>query len=414
MENLKKNTIWNIIGTTINAMVSLLLMIAVTRINGINEAGIFTFSFSFATLLNIVGVYAGRIFQVTDNSKKTNKDYFINRIITCVIMILSCIAYNCIKRYNIEKSLVMLSLTFLKMLEAFSDVLYGYLQKDDKLYIVGESLTLKGIVGTIAFVLIDLITKNYIVSIIIYSLVFLIFVIFYDLKYAKIKEVVTEKYSYKNVKKIFIEGLPTFLASFLTMYLINSSKYAIDGVLSDDMQAVFGIIIMPATIMILITQFIIHPFLNMVNNYIINKDYKNIVNITLKLSMFIVACGVAVILICHFLGIYIIGWIYGLDLLSYRWMLDVILAGAVFYALTSIITTILIAMRHTVIQVVIYGVMSLFTFIASRILVNVAGMWGATANYFITMLFGFIMFVIVYAVVLKKEKSKNKVKKLKV
>ena len=180
------------------------------------------------------------------------------------------------------------------------------------------------------------------------------------------------------------------------------------------MQAVFGIIIMPATIMILITQFIIHPFLNMVNNYIINKDYKNIVNITLKLSMFIVACGVAVILICHFLGIYIIGWIYGLDLLSYRWMLDVILAGAVFYALTSIITTILIAMRHTVIQVVIYGVMSLFTFIASRILVNVAGMWGATANYFITMLFGFIMFVIVYAVVLKKEKSKNKVKKLKV
>ena len=212
MENLKKNTIWNIIGTTINAMVSLLLMIAVTRINGINEAGIFTFSFSFATLLNIVGVYAGRIFQVTDNSKKTNKDYFINRIITCVIMILSCIAYNCIKRYNIEKSLVMLSLTFLKMLEAFSDVLYGYLQKDDKLYIVGESLTLKGIVGTIAFVLIDLITKNYIVSIIIYSLVFLIFVIFYDLKYAKIKEVVTEKYSYKNVKKIFIEGLPTFLA----------------------------------------------------------------------------------------------------------------------------------------------------------------------------------------------------------
>ena len=64
----------------------------------------------------------------------------------------------------------------------------------------------------------------------------------------------------ENIKKIFIEGLPTVLASFLTMYLINSSKYAIDGVLSDDIQAIFGIIIIPATIMTLITQFVVHPF----------------------------------------------------------------------------------------------------------------------------------------------------------
>ena len=47
MKNLKKNTIWNIVGTTLNAFVSLVLMVAVTRINGINDAGIFTFSFSF-------------------------------------------------------------------------------------------------------------------------------------------------------------------------------------------------------------------------------------------------------------------------------------------------------------------------------------------------------------------------------
>lgn len=413
MKNLKKNTIWNIVGTTLNAFVSLVLMVAVTRINGINDAGIFTFSFSFALLLYMIGVYSGRVFQVTDNKKRTNKDYLINRLITCGVMLLCAIGYVIIKRYDISKCALIITLTILKMLEAFSEVIYGYLQKEDKLYIVGISLTIKSLIGIFAFIIIDIITKNYLLAVCVYVLIDLIIIFLYDFKYENINEILNEKSSGENIKKIFIEGLPTFLASFLTMYLINSSKYAIDGVLSDDIQAIFGIIIMPATIMTLITQFVVHPFLNMVNNYIINKDYKNIINITLKLSMFIVACGVAVILICHFLGIYIIGWIYGLDLLSYRWMLDVILAGAVFYAITSIITTILIAMRHTVIQVVVYGIMSLFTFIASRILVNRAGIWGATANYFITMLFGFIIFVIVYAVVLKKEEKKDKVKKLK-
>ena len=73
-ENTRKNTIWNIIGTTINAFSSLFFMIIVTRVNGVFDAGIFTFAFSTATMFNIIGVYAGRIYQVTDNDNNTNKD----------------------------------------------------------------------------------------------------------------------------------------------------------------------------------------------------------------------------------------------------------------------------------------------------------------------------------------------------
>ena len=39
-KNLKKNTIWNIIGTGINAFASLFFMIIATRINDVYEAGI--------------------------------------------------------------------------------------------------------------------------------------------------------------------------------------------------------------------------------------------------------------------------------------------------------------------------------------------------------------------------------------
>ena len=63
----KKNIIWNIIGATANAFNSLFFAIIVTRINGINDGGIFTYSFATACLLYMIGVYSGRTFQVTDN-----------------------------------------------------------------------------------------------------------------------------------------------------------------------------------------------------------------------------------------------------------------------------------------------------------------------------------------------------------
>ena len=66
MEKSRKNILWNIIGATTNAFNSLLFTIIVTRINGTNDAGIFTYAFATACLLYVIGVYLGRTYQVTD------------------------------------------------------------------------------------------------------------------------------------------------------------------------------------------------------------------------------------------------------------------------------------------------------------------------------------------------------------
>ena len=63
--NLKKNFILNSIGSTIYAFTSLFFLIIVTRINDINEAGIFTFAFSNACLLQVICTYSVLSFQVT-------------------------------------------------------------------------------------------------------------------------------------------------------------------------------------------------------------------------------------------------------------------------------------------------------------------------------------------------------------
>ena len=403
-KNLKKNTIWNIIGTGINAFVSLFFMIIATRINDVYEAGIFSFAFSVATLFNVIGTYSGRIYQVTERKEISNKEFLINRIISCLIMSLIAVFFVLIKGYETTKIIIIMLLCFWKMLEAFCDTIYAFMQKSDELYKVGISLTIKNSIGIVAFLIVDLITKNLIFAIIAFILSYIMIMIFYDFIQCNIKNQIKGKTNKRNVMDIFINGFPTFCVTFLNIYLINASKYAIDNVMTEDYQAIFGIIVMPATIMVLLAQFMVHPFLNSITNYIEKSEYDKLNKFLLKITIILVVIGAICIVFCYFIGIYILQFIYGISLINYNICLTIILVGAIFSALTSVIITVLIAMRHTLIQMIIYIVMTILTYISSNMLVNKYGIMGASINYSLVMFINLLAFYIAYVVISKKQK----------
>lgn len=72
-DNLKKNYIWNTIGTTFLSFNSLFFMIIVTRINGIQDGGIFSFSYASACIVNAIALFCGRTYQVTDDNKEISE-----------------------------------------------------------------------------------------------------------------------------------------------------------------------------------------------------------------------------------------------------------------------------------------------------------------------------------------------------
>ena len=143
-KNLKKNTIWNTLGITLNSFNSLFFLIIINRINGTDVAGIFSFGFSVSCLLYVVGIYSGRTFQISDVKNEFNdREYLLHKIFSCCAMMILAIIFIFARNYTLEKNLVIIFLCLYKCLEAFSDTLYGYLQKNFKLYIVGKSLFFK-------------------------------------------------------------------------------------------------------------------------------------------------------------------------------------------------------------------------------------------------------------------------------
>ena len=181
-EQFKKNFIWNLIGTTFNAF----FMVIITRINGLEDAGIFTIAFSTACILYMIGIYAGRIYQVTENDKSiADKDYIVNRIISCLAIIIISIVFVIIRKYDIYKSSIFIILATYKALEAFSDVFYGIMQKQELLEKAGKSTFMKAFISVIIFTIIDCLTHNLVLASFSIVITFLSIIIFYDIKTLK-------------------------------------------------------------------------------------------------------------------------------------------------------------------------------------------------------------------------------------
>lgn len=164
----------------------------------------------------------------------------------------------------------------MKCCEVFSDVFYGILQKNDNLQQVGKSLFFKSIASIVIFIILDLITKNLLLSCLGLDLIWLIILFLYDIPKTKQHINSTEEFRVSNIVKLYKDGFFSFSILFLGVYLVNAQKYALDGVIVESLQAIFGIVLMPATIISLACQYLLQPILNTIANLYALGKKKNL------------------------------------------------------------------------------------------------------------------------------------------
>ena len=100
----RKNFIWNTIGTILFGFTSLFFLIIITRINGVDDAGIYSYAFANASIFATIGFFAGRTFQVTErNNKISDADYLYNHLTTFFIMMFCALLFCLISRASMAK-----------------------------------------------------------------------------------------------------------------------------------------------------------------------------------------------------------------------------------------------------------------------------------------------------------------------
>lgn len=341
---------WNTCGGMLNAFQSVIILMVLTRTLGLYDAGVFTIAYASANLFLTIGKYGVRSFQATDLKEQYNfKEYRWARIISSVAMLLVTLGYIIyvvvIQKYTFDKAAVIFFMCILKLVDAIEDVYIGRYQQKGRLDVGAKVMTVRLVITISVFILglfvIRDLLKTLIVTVII-SILLCVTMIKKTCNPFRESEHIIRPIM---VRKLLWECLPLCASNFLSFYIGNAPKYAIDAQLGEEVQACYGFISMPVFVIGLLSTFIFQPILTKMALEWQENEINQFVKRILQQSGFIVLITIAVLIGGYILGIPVLSILYNTDLSDYKMNMLVLLAGGGVLALASFMVVVLTIMR---------------------------------------------------------------------
>lgn len=347
MQAQKKDYIWNSIGSFLQSAISPILLIVITRLNGVGDSGLFSFAMSLSVVFWAISLWGGRTYQVSDVKKEfSSGDYIVVRFISSLIVAVFSISFCILSGYDLIKTELIMVLVSFKILESIADSMYGVLQIHNKLYIVGISLTMKSVFGFMLFTLIDILTKNIIYGALSIFIVNIAVVIFYDIPWMKhVESVGLTKKNIMQAGKIMKKTAEVFVVVFLTMFSLNIPRYFLDKYHYDQI-GYFGIMAMPITLLTLFISFVLQPNVVNLSELLKKKKIKEFTKIVSKIDFITFTLGILFIVSSYLIGVWVLNTVFGIDINNFRIDLTIMVIGAVANAFVSIYVNLLIILRR--------------------------------------------------------------------
>lgn len=347
MQAQKKDYIWNSIGSFLQSAISPILLIVITRLNGVGDSGLFSFAMSLSVVFWAISLWGGRTYQVSDVKKEfSSGDYIVVRFISSLIVAVFSISFCILSGYDLIKTELIMVLVSFKILESIADSMYGVLQIHNKLYIVGISLTMKSVFGFIIFAIVDILTKNIVHGALSIFIVNIAVVIFYDIPWMKhVESVGLTKKNIMQAEKIMKKTAEVFVIVFLTMFSLNIPRYFLDKYHYDQI-GYFGIMAMPITLLTLFISFVLQPNVVNLSELLKEKKVKEFTKIVSKIDFITFTLGILFVVSSYLIGVWVLNTVFGIDINNFRIDLTIMVIGAVANAFVSIYVNLLIILRR--------------------------------------------------------------------
>lgn len=393
----KSEIIWNTLGSFVESLLSAVLLMFCTRLNGTEIAGMFSISFATATILNAIGDFGIRIYQVTDTNRKYKfEDYLLSRIIVVTFMTIIGIIFIIATGYTSEKLWICVSLIIFKVIDNLSETYQGEFQLRNRLDLGGKSMVIRVSTSLLMFFVVDMITKNIIMSCIALVATNLILFMLWDIRIFRKFEKIKISFNKDNIKGILKECLPLAISTMLSLYIINATKYAIDNFGDYTMQTYFNVIYMPTFVINLVSAFVIKPFLKPFGDLWNNKENKKFIKSIAMIIVILAGATLCIDIACLILGVPVLSFIYGIDLSPYKLEMILLVISGFFYAASTVMLYALSTIRKQKLATISYIITAIIALIVSNIFVNRFGMMGAVWSNMITTVSLFILLILFF------------------
>lgn len=393
--------IWNMIGSFLKAFQSVILLMILTRTLGLEDAGIFTIAYASANLFLTIGKYGMRQFQVSDVRKQFSfTEYRYSRYVSVTAMTLVSIAYvlyaSVQNDYTAEKAWVILWMCLFKVVDALEDVYHGHYQRENRLIVGAKSMALRLGITIIFFGLMVVVLGNLLFALIVSTIFTTLLYLFFKRCTNAGFETKRENWSIEGVFSLLKLCFPLFIGGFLSFYIGNAPKYAIDALLNDELQACYGFIAMPVFVVGLLNGFIYNPMMFKVSKLWNEGKTKEFLFWTFRQSVIVALITLVCIVGAYLLGVPVLSWLYSTDLSSFKMELLILLLGGGFLGLSGLLQVVIIIIRSQRLLLGGYVIVAVLALILSKPIVSIYGIFGASVLY--TMLMGMlcVLFVLIF------------------
>lgn len=388
--------IWNMAGSLIMAFQSVIMLMILTRTLGLVESGIFTIAYANANLFLTIGKYGMRYFQVSDvNDQFSFAEYRLSRAMTSVMMVIVSIAYTLYSAvsndYTAEKTQVIIWMCLFKTIDAIEDIYHGLYQRQNRLDIASRAMTLRLVISTVVFGAALILLRDLLTAVILATVISgAAFILFTKLT---LGEFVTDpgKADIKKTCSLLKVCFPLFAGSFLSFYIGNAPKYAIDSMLTDELQACYGFIAMPVFVIGLLNNFIFNPMLYHMSVLWNEGKIRQFVLKTLRQTGIVALITIVCIVGAYLLGVPVLSWLYNTDLAPYKNELLILLLGGGFLGLSGLLNAVITIIRYQKSLMWGYAIVAVIALLFSNKVVAAYGMMGAAVLY--TMLMGILCII---------------------
>ncbi|MDJ1650228.1 MULTISPECIES: lipopolysaccharide biosynthesis protein [Gordonibacter] len=394
-----RDYVWNTIGFAAWGMVFPILTVVVTQLVGVEQAGMFSLAFVTGMLLMIVANYGVRTFQVSDvDEAHSFSDYQMNRWITCAIMVLVGVGYCLVRGYETDMFTISLGVYLYKMIDGLADVYEGRLQQKDKLYLAGISQAFRSVLVLVVFSLVLLITRNLSVACIAMATAAAASFVLLTFPLSLFETPKSRRWSAGSVGGLFRQCFPLFIALFLYAFIDNMPKFVMEGVLSYDNQLYFNALYFPAQGILLTVGFIYKPLLvKMANVWADPEKRKRFDLIIVVIMLVVVGVTAATALMMAWIGIPVMGFLYGVDFEQFRGLCYIMLAAGGVTAAIDFLYQVITVLRRQKAVTTLYIITFGFALFVPILLVNFTGLPGAVIGYLIVMCILLVLLIWEYA-----------------
>ena len=440
------NYIWNAIGGMLNAGQSVLVLIIVTRVCGLEAAGLYSIAFATGNLFMYLGNYGVRNYQVSDVDEKFPfRSYVLHRLLTVALMLLVAAVYCTYSllrgAYSPAKTMTVAAMCLLKAIDCLEEVLEGRLHQRGRLDLAGKMMTVRLLISIGGMLAVLVATRNLLTAtnaaIILAAAAVILMAaacrrtllplqpapeLVADVgnagaapgAAAKNRGAATSpaatsaavsaarRGALRDAAVLMRVCFPVCAANFLSFYLINAPKYAIDAAMSETAQAQYNFIAMPVFVIQLLGMFVYQPVLVRMTLSWNSADQKGFLRDFLRITAGLLIIAALCLGGAYVLGIPVLSALYATDLSALKPELLLILAGGVFLAMNGFYSAVLTLMREQNRIPFMYLAGAVLSLILTPHFVGISGMMGAVISFVLIMAIVCALLSAQFAVAYKK------------